>query len=411
MMVAVCLLLFPYVYPYLGNIVSLVGFGFNLVAVSWLVIQETGSEFALGKVMAISTLPGLLIAVFSGFIIDKMNRKWLLVFLDAYRFLVILFFLVFLKYQEFTINLLYPMVIFMGIGNSIFWPTAQAFVQEIVSKKEYFPANALLSASYQVGSIIGAAAGGLIVHYYDPFTTLALNAVAYLISGILIYFAPFKKKSRNLEDENILAEISRGFVYLKKKKSILLLGLTTIMSDVAIWGSLSVLTIALSKNIFNAGSWGYGLMDGFYGIGALLSTLFIGILISIFSRKWSLLGFYVIAGAMSAISPLMPSIILAGFSYFFMGLANNSARIIIRTIFMENIENKVMGRVQTIFGVYTRIMVVTSAILSGWIVENSNVLNGMFFTAGHYLIAFIGTIILIIFFKNSDILINGNKNA
>lgn len=389
----------------------MVGFGFNLVAVSWLVIQETGSEFALGKVMAISTLPGLLIAVFSGFIIDKMNRKWLLVFLDAYRFLVILFFLVFLKYQEFTINLLYPMVIFMGIGNSIFWPTAQAFVQEIVSKKEYFPANALLSASYQVGSIIGAAAGGLIVHYYDPFTTLALNAVAYLISGILIYFAPFKKKSRNLEDENILAEISRGFVYLKKKKSILLLGLTTIMSDVAIWGSLSVLTIALSKNIFNAGSWGYGLMDGFYGIGALLSTLFIGILISIFSRKWSLLGFYVIAGIMSAISPLMPSIILAGFSYFFMGLANNSARIIIRTIFMENIENKVMGRVQTIFGVYTRIMVVTSAILSGWIVENSNVLNGMFFTAGHYLIAFIGTIILIIFFKNSDILINGNKNA
>ena len=194
------------------------GFGFNLVAVSWLVIQETGSEFALGKVMAISTLPGLLIAVFSGFIIDKMNRKWLLVFLDAYRFLVILFFLVFLKYQEFTMNLLYPMVIFMGIGNSIFWPTAQAFVQEIVSKKEYFPANALLSASYQVGSIIGAAAGGLIVHYYDPFTTLALNAVAYLISGILIYFAPFKKKSRNLEDENILAEISRGFVYLKKKK-------------------------------------------------------------------------------------------------------------------------------------------------------------------------------------------------
>ena len=97
----------------------------------------------------------------------------------------------------------------------------------------------------------GAAAGGLIVHYYDPFTTLALNAIAYLISGILIYFSTFKKKSRNLEDENILAEISRGFVYLKKKKSILLLGLTTIMSDVAIWGSLSVLTIALSKNIFN----------------------------------------------------------------------------------------------------------------------------------------------------------------
>ena len=396
---------------FLGNIISLIGFGFNLIAVSWIVLERTGSEIALGQIIAAATIPGLFISFFTGYIIDKTNRKWLMVILDVFRIIVIVTFLIVLRFNEFNLLYLFLVSFFMGIGNSIFWPTAQAFVQEIVSKKEYFPANALLSASYQVGSIIGAAAGGLIVHYYDPFTTLALNAVAYLISGILIYFAPFKKKSRNLEDENILAEISRGFVYLKKKKSILLLGLTTIMSDVAIWGSLSVLTIALSKNIFNAGSWGYGLMDGFYGIGALLSTLFIGILISIFSRKWSLLGFYVIAGAMSAISPLMPSIILAGFSYFFMGLANNSARIIIRTIFMENIENKVMGRVQTIFGVYTRIMVVTSAILSGWIVENSNVLNGMFFTAGHYLIAFIGTIILIIFFKNSDILINGNKNA
>tara|TARA_S200000501_G_scaffold73009_1_gene64963 strand:+ start:28800 stop:30026 length:1227 start_codon:yes stop_codon:yes gene_type:complete len=396
---------------FLGNVVSLVGFGFNLVAVSWLVIQETGSEFALGKVMAISTFPGLLIAVFSGFIIDKMNRKWLLVFLDLYRFLVILLFLIALEYQEFTINLIYPLAIFMGIGNSIFWPTAQAFAQEIVSKKDYFPANALLSASYQFGSIIGAGVGGLIVHFYDPFTTLTFNAMAYIISGILIYFAPFKKKSKNISKENILTEVGKGFGYLKKKKSVLLLGLTTIMSDVAIWGSLSVLTIALSKNIFNAGSWGYGIMDGFYGIGALLSTLFIGTLISIFSRKWSLLGFYFIAGTMSFMSPLMPSIVLAGIAYFFMGLANNSARIIIRTIFMENIENKIMGRVQTIFGVYTRIMVVTSAIFAGWIVESSSTANGMFFAAGHYLIALIGIIILITNRKNVDILINGNKDA
>ena len=57
----------------------------------------------------------------------------------------------------------------MGIGNSLFWSTSQAFTQEIVSEKEYFDANKLLSASYQIGSILGAGAGGFIVHFYNPF--------------------------------------------------------------------------------------------------------------------------------------------------------------------------------------------------------------------------------------------------
>mgnify|MGYP003984236707 FL=1 len=50
----------------------------------------------------------------------------------------------------------------MGLCNSLFWPTAHAFVQELVEQKDYFSANALLSASYQVGSILGAGVGGFI---------------------------------------------------------------------------------------------------------------------------------------------------------------------------------------------------------------------------------------------------------
>ena len=59
---------------FFGNIISLVGFGFNIISISWLVLQETGSEFALGKIMATATTPGLIMALFSGIIIDKLNR-------------------------------------------------------------------------------------------------------------------------------------------------------------------------------------------------------------------------------------------------------------------------------------------------------------------------------------------------
>ena len=76
----------------------------------------------------------------------------------------------------------------------------------------------------------------------------------------------------------------KGFSFLKKRIDILILGLTTILSDVAIWGSLSVLTITISKEVFGKGSLGYGIMDGFYGIGALLSTVLVGIILTKFGK-------------------------------------------------------------------------------------------------------------------------------
>ena len=126
---------------FIGNITSLIGFGFNLIAISWMVLEESGSEYLLGKIMASATAPGLVLAIFAGVIIDKVNRKWLLVSLDIFRMLVVIGFLFFISNNQFQISILYPVAFFMGLGNSLFWPTAQAFVQELVSEKDYFDAN------------------------------------------------------------------------------------------------------------------------------------------------------------------------------------------------------------------------------------------------------------------------------
>ena len=283
----------------------------------------------------------------------------------------------------------------MGLGNSLFWPTAQAFVQELVDDKDYFSANALLSASYQVGSLLGAGVGGFIVHLYGPITALYYNAFAYLVSGILIALAPFTSRNSEKTPEKLVHAVSKGFMFLKDKTGILFLGVTTILSDIAIWGALSVLTITVSKEIFLKGSWGYGLMDGMYGVGALLSTMAVANIVKRIGRKSSLLFCYSVAGFSCFISPLMPTIYLAGVAYFFMGLHNNAARIIIRTIFMEVIPNHIMGRVQTIFGVYTRFMMLSSALLAGWITEQYDPLTGMNFASAHYAAALIGTLVII----------------
>ena len=380
---------------FLGNTISLIGFGFNLVGVSWLVLEVTGSELALGKIMAMATVPGVVLALFAGIIIDKVNRKWLLVVLDLFRMVVVGTFVILLVQDRFSMNALFITVLLMGTGSSLFWPTAQAFVQELVSAKDYFHANALLSASYQAGSILGAGIGGVVVHFYGVPTALAFNALTHLISALLISAAPFTRQVVHHEVESMWQSVSKGFIYFKEKVGVLILGFTTILADVAIWGALSVLTITISKEVFLAGSLGYGLMEGFYGVGALISTVAVGYMTRFLGRGRALLLCYVVAGVMCLLAPIAISIYLAGVAYFFMGLHNNAARICIRTIFMEQIPNKIMGRVQTILGVYTRLLVVASALSAGWITENLSVNTGMIFTAIHYLIALLGIITIL----------------
>tara|TARA_Y100001980_G_C14524568_1_gene300028 strand:- start:163 stop:1341 length:1179 start_codon:yes stop_codon:yes gene_type:complete len=378
----------------MGNIISLLGFGFNLIAVSWLVLEETGSEIALGQIIAAATVPGLIISFFTGYIIDKTNRKWLMVILDVFRIVVITAFLIVLKYDDFNLTYLFLVAFFMGIGNSLFWSTSQAFTQEIVKKDEYFSANKLLSASFQIGSILGAGIGGIIVHVYDPFVALWINVVTYLVSGILISLAPFKYVKREHVSKNLLKSFLRGFTYLRGRKDIATISMTTILSDVAIWGSLSVLTISISIEIFDKGAWGYGLLDGFYGVGALLSVILVGFLSNNYNRS-AILKLCYLAGAIALLlSSLMPNILLASVFFFLLGININCGRIITRTIIMENVDNEIMGRVQTLLGIYTRLMVVTSSLVTGYMIENLNIEFAVIFACCHYLVAMIGVFVV-----------------
>jgi len=396
---------------FLGNAISLIGFGLNLISISWLVLEETGSELALGKIMAAATIPGVLLALFAGVIIDRMNRKWLMVILDIVRMVIILVFLSALLLNMFTMMSLFIMVFLMGIGNSLFWPTAQAFVQQLVEPDEYFNANALLSASYQTGSILGAGLGGLVVHYFGVNTALAINALTYLISGILISLAPFSYQKRSGTTEKIISALMKGFRFFQQNLGVLILGLTTILADVAIWGAMSVITITMSRDVYLAGSWGYGIMEGLYGIGALFSTILAGIGSSKLGRHRFLLVCYIISAIMAWLSPGFFHIVLAAFAYLFMGLHNNSARICIRTTFMEQVPNEIMGRVQTILGVYTRIAVITSAIIAGWIVENYSVQTGMNFTSIHFIFAAAGIILVFLIPKYRPIIVLRSGSA
>ncbi len=376
-----------------GNAISLIGWGFNFIAVGWIVIDLTGSEIALGQLNALATLPGLVIAIYAGTIIDRMNRKHLLVTLDIIRMLAVIAIPILMWTQHFALWNIYTMAFIIGLGSSMFWPTASAFTQEIVGEKDYLAANSLLSASYQSGSLLGSALGGFIIHWFGADIALFLDACTYLISSTLIGLATHTTSVEISEHEKIRDTFRGGFSYIRRHKLLFGFSSSTVFADVAIWGNFTVLTIAFSVNVLDAGARGFGLLDGAYGIGALLSS-FLAIL---FARKFRnhllLMVAYGIAALCCLALPYIPILAVSMILFLIIGVHNNSARIISRTIIMENVPNKVMGRFQTIVGVLTRFLIIISTLLMGWIVEKYSVSLGLQSTMLWFLISMVGVIV------------------
>src|SRR5881398_2711631 len=73
-----------------ANVVSMIGSGMNSAAVAWYILQATHSEIALGTFAVVQTLPALLLLPFTGVIIDREDRRRLVMWLDSLRAIVIL---------------------------------------------------------------------------------------------------------------------------------------------------------------------------------------------------------------------------------------------------------------------------------------------------------------------------------
>src|SRR5438045_8741832 len=77
-------------FVFAANVISMLGSGMNSTAVAWYVLQATHSKRALGTLSVVQTIPAILLLPFTGVVIDRADRRRLVMLLDALRAIVIL---------------------------------------------------------------------------------------------------------------------------------------------------------------------------------------------------------------------------------------------------------------------------------------------------------------------------------
>src|SRR5260370_31007151 len=109
----------------------MLGSGMNSAAVAWTILQRTHSEMALGTFAALQTLPAMLMLPFTGVIIDREDRRRLVMWLDAGRAIVILTVTVLVFLHRVKVWELYLMNTLVAAGFWRFWSTITPLVHAL----------------------------------------------------------------------------------------------------------------------------------------------------------------------------------------------------------------------------------------------------------------------------------------
>src|SRR5215475_8798840 len=134
-----------------ANLVSMLGSGMNAAAVAWYILQATHSEMALGTFAVLQTLPAMLMLPFTGVIIDREDRRRLVMMLDAARAIIILTVSILAFMGKAKVWELYLMNTLVAAGFWMFWPTITALIQELTPEGGFVHSNTFLMAGVQSG--------------------------------------------------------------------------------------------------------------------------------------------------------------------------------------------------------------------------------------------------------------------
>src|SRR5438132_4713203 len=165
-----------------ANFVSMVGSGMNTAAVNWYLLQATHSEQLLGWLVVAQACPSLLLMPFSGVIVDREDRRHIVMFLDAARALMILVVAVLALHGTVHVWQLFSMSVLVSTGFWMFWPTITALLQELTPEAQFAQSNAMLLAGFQAGWMVAGAIVGFVYGRIGIGGILIIDLFTYVFS-------------------------------------------------------------------------------------------------------------------------------------------------------------------------------------------------------------------------------------
>lgn len=256
----------------LGQVVSATGSWMQTVAQAWLVLQLTGSAVALGLTLALQFLPILVFGAWAGVMIDRLDKRRLLVVTAAVSgaLAVVLGAIVALGIVQ--VWMVYGLAAALGFVTAFDNPTRRAFVTEMVARDEIANAVSLNSAVFTLARLTGPAVAGILIARVGLTWCFLLNGFSFLavIAALLAMRVHELRPAQPVPREK--GQLRAGLRYAWQNPTLrLALATVAIVSTIAF--NFHLLLPLLATQTFGAGAETFGLLTSLLGLGSLLGAL------------------------------------------------------------------------------------------------------------------------------------------
>ncbi|AYE34452.1 MFS transporter [Clostridium septicum] len=284
----------------IGQIISLFGNAIQRFSMSLYLLEFTGSTAAFANILAISTIPYIIFAPIAGRIVDNVNRKKIMVYLDLFCTILIGAY-AFILLNGSDNELIVAVVMFiLSICSTLYGPAVTSSIPQIVNEDKLTTANGIINQVGSVVNFVGPILAGVLYGLLGIKLIVIINAISFLVSAIMELFLdiPDVRKKEEIccnNKENLLSvdflrksfvDMKNSFGYLKKEKKVVLgIIVSYALCNIFLVPILSIVAPYFINILLGLPSQIYGIVEGICVIGMILGGILISIKPNMFSMK------------------------------------------------------------------------------------------------------------------------------
>jgi len=261
---------------FFGQGISLIGTWIQAVALGWLVLEITNSPFAVGLTQALRSLGVLLFTLYAGVVVDRVDKRRLIVWTQALQMLEALALAALVWTGRVTTWQVMVLALFFGIVNAFDIPARQAFIAELVGREDLMNAIALNSSIFNAARIVGPAVAGVVIGTAGVGMCFFLNGVSYIavIAGLLAMRLP--SFVPNVMPTSAREGVRQAVTFIRGDARVW--ALVVLVAVFSVLGfPFIVLMPVVARDVLHTDARGYGGLMAAVGIGAMLGALALAI--------------------------------------------------------------------------------------------------------------------------------------
>ena len=333
------------IFLFFAQLISHCGDSVFNIALPWFLLEVTGSKMQTGLISTSAYFPILIFGLFAGVIVDKYDRRKIMLMSDFFRFVLILIIPLSIQFNYVSIFLIGSIIFLMASFSTLFYPARDCFIPNLVFQKDLPKVNSLMVASGQIAQFLGPMLAAIGLSLFGLIHLFSINAISFLVSMVFILLIIVPKTNNKNDNVSSMTGIKEGLLYLKNHDGLMALLFVTFINNLFIMGPAYIGLVVFVREILIKDIFVFALLETFMGLGMIIGSIIFPIIIN----RWKLVNIFflgiLIDGLTFSALYFVKNYLLAIFILFLHGIGIPLI-ILSRTIYVQNsISDQFRGRI------------------------------------------------------------------